>query len=270
MLRLAAKCMTKYWHLFWKFRKVNLIGLMEYRANFWFWSLVSAVWTLFNFFFFSMIINVSGNIGGWNLYQMYLLLATFTILDSFTWSFFYHNMQRYTEAVFSGELSQWLVKPVNLQFLLMTQTNSYSNISRLLIGLGMLGWSIHHLQLSLTPWIILGYLYGLIVSLAFIYFSWFVVSTCSFWVEKLENINEIVPIMRRLYQVPASVFTGVSSLIFTVLLPFGLLSTVPSQLLLGTVSWKSLIYLSLFTLGVIVVSHLFLKVSIKKYSSVGG
>ncbi len=261
--------MKKHWGLFWQFRKAHLMRQMEYRADFWFWSLVSAVWTGFNVFFFSMIFNVSGGIGGWNLAEMYLLLATFNIMDSFTWSFFYHNMSHYTEAIFSGELSQWLVKPVNLQFLLMTQSNSYSNISRFLIGCAMLGWSIHQLQLALNPFNIIGYLCALVISSAFIYFTWFLVATCAFWVEKLENINEIVPIMRRVYQVPASVYTGISSFVFTVLLPFGLLSSVPSEILLNTFSWKSLIYLSLFTGGLILLSHWFLKISIKKYSSVG-
>jgi ABC-2 type transport system permease protein len=264
------KNLKKYWFLFWKFRQLRLMTLLEYRGNFFFWTLVSVLWTIFNYFFFSLIINVNQGIAGWSVPEMYLLLSVFTVLDGFTWSFFYHNMRMYTESVFSGQLSGHLVKPVDAQFILSVQDNSYTNVLRIFIGLVMMYWSIN--KLVTKPSIVSLCLFALLffVSLLFVYSIWFIVSTFSFWVEKLDNINEIVPSARRMWQIPRSVYTGIASTFLTVILPFGLISSIPSEVLVGKFSLSWTLYFITFTLVIFFCSRLFFRYSIKKYISTGG
>jgi ABC-2 type transport system permease protein len=102
----------------------------------------------------------------------------------------------------------------------------------------------------------------------FLYNLWFILSTLAFYVEKLDNINDIVPSLRRAFQVPRSVYTGLASLIFTVILPIGLISSLPSEVLLGKSNSWWLIYfigVALFTFGF---ARIFFKFAIKKYSGV--
>lgn len=258
----------RYWQLFWYFRKLQLMRTLEYRGDFFFWSLIAVMWTVFNFFFFGLIINVGGPLAGWSLHQMYLLISVFTILDAFTWSFFYHNMRLYTRQVFNGEFNQHLLRPINPQFLLMTFENSYTNSFRFVIGLGMMIWSINQLEISLTWPRILGFLVLCLVSLTFIYFIWFILSTIAFYVDRLDNINEIIPATRRIWQLPRSVYTGISSLIFTIILPLGLISSLPTEVLLGQISWFHLGYYVVFTFFTVVAARIFFKISIKKYTGV--
>lgn len=264
------KDLKKNWSLFWHFRKIHLMRQFEFRTDFFFWGFVSAMWTGFNFFFFTIIIRVSGDIGGWNENQMYLLMSVFTILDAFTWSFFYHNMKFYSQYVFSGELSQFLVKPVDPQFMLMTQSNSYNNVTRLIIGVYMLKWSIDQLQLQINWQTSLIFIYIFCISMIMIYFLWFIISTCAFYVEKLDNINEIIPAMRRLWQVPQEIYTGIFSTIFTVILPLGLITSVPAKVLLGENVLPNIIYMTIFTIIIVIISKIFFQYSIKRYSSIGG
>ena len=258
-----------YFQVFWQFRKLYLMRMMEYRQDFFFWSFVSLMWTAFNFFFFTIIVRLSGNIGGWNEGEMYLLMSTFTILDAFTWSFFYHTMMSYTNAVYSGSFDIFLVRPINTQFLIAVHSNSYNNIFRLLVGAGALIWSLKLLHLTPSFWQILAYLLLLATALFFIYNIWFIIATLAFWIEKLNNINDIIPALRRTFQVPRSVYTGVASLIFTVFLPFGLISSLPSEVLLGKASLSWILYFAFATLISFVISRLFFKFSVKKYSGVG-
>lgn len=261
------KTIQKYWRLFWYMRKLHAMRMMEYRADFFFWLFVSTMWSIFNVFFFTIITTVSGNIAGWSLYEMYLIMGVFNLIDAFIWSFFYNNMLEYTNGIFSGELNKVLLKPINTQFWLMTQNNNYANILRFILGLAVTIWAAQQLQLQPSVWQIALFTVMLSISICFVYFLWFIVSTLSFWVEKLDNINEIVPNVRRTFQVPHQVYTGLASTVLTVILPLGLLSSVPSEILIGRVSsWQTVGYLALFTMGLILVSHLFLKLSIKKYS----
>lgn len=240
--------------------------LLEYRGNFWFWTIVSIMWTAFNFFFFDLIVGARGNIAGWNRGEMYVLLSTFTMLDAFTWSFFYHNMQDYIASIFDGTMTLTLTRPISPQLLISIQDNSYTNVPRFFIGLGMLIITLQKYQIPVTVLGAIGFVMFLCLSLLFIYSTWFIVSTLSFWVDRLDNINELVPSTRRIWQVPKEVYTGVASTLFTVVLPFSLVASLPSEILLGKAAWSWLLYYAGFTVLLFYLSTVFFRISVRKYS----
>lgn len=241
---------------------------MEFRTNFLFWSTIGIAWSLFNFFFFGVIAGVNNGIGGWSVNEMYLLLSIFTILDAFTWSFFYRNMQEYTDAIYSGRLNDILVKPIDAQFLLMTKENSYNNVFRFILGVGVLIWSLWQLQIMPSLLMIVLFLVTLSAGLLLMYSLWFALSTITFYVENLDNVNNIVPSLRRVWQVPKSVYTGAISVIVTVLLPVGLITSVPGEILIQRWSWVSVGYLCIFSLAVFGMSRWFFKLSIRRYTGI--
>lgn len=262
------KTLKKYWYLFWKFRALRFMTMLEYRMNFVFWSVISFMWTAFNYFFFSLLLGVKGEIGGWNTAEMFILLSTFTMLDAFVWSFFYHNMQDYTGSIFNGKMTMTLTRPINTQFLVSSQTNSYTNIPRFFIGFVMVIKTIIDYNMKVTPIGALLYITFFCVSLLFIYSLWFFIATCTFWTDKLDNINEVIPATRRVWQLPREVFQGVFSLAFTIVLPLSLISSLPSELLLGRASMNWIIYFTVFTFALFALSRWFFTFSLRKYSGI--
>lgn len=261
--------MKKYWHIFWFYRKLAVMRLMEYRADFYFWMIVSVMWTIFNFFFFSLLLNLQGTIGGWGPWEMYALLGVFTMLDAFTWGFMAQNMWNYTHLIFSGELTRDLIKPLDPQFAVMMSQTSYNNIPRFLMGAVALGWSLHQLGIQPSLPSVLLFIVVFVAALLFVYSLWFMVATCAFFVEKLDNINEIIPAFRRMWQVPRSVYTGLSSTIFTVVFPVGLVSSLPTEVILNRpVGWWA-VYLVGISLLTCVVSRLFFRYAARRFSGVG-
>lgn len=262
--------MKKYWTLFIAFRKIQLMKLIEYRGDFLFWMIVSLMWTAFNFFYFGLIFTQGNGVRGWNYDQIMLLISFFTMLDAFTWSIFWQNMSEYTREIFEGELSKYLVLPVNSIYLILTQHSSYHNAPRFFIGLFMLIRSIQRLGLTISIEQIVLALLAFVFGLLLIYSCWFIMATMAFWVERLQNINDIMPQFRSVYQVPVKIFTGIPGIIFSFLVPLGLVTTVPSEIILGRESTTSLVYLLITSILFFGVSILFFNLSIKKYSSVGG
>jgi ABC-2 type transport system permease protein len=257
-----------YWIVFWKFRKIQLMRMMEFRANFIFWTVVSLIWTFFHIFFFTLVLGVSSEIGGWNTAQIYVLQSVFTIIDAIIWLFFYQNMQDYSRDVFNGTLNQHLLRPIDPQFILMTQNNSYNNVLRFLVGVGMLTWSVQRLPQPVSLFQVLLAILFIFLSLIFVYSLWFCLTTLSFWIERLDNINEIMPSTRRVFQVPPTIYTGVTSFVLMVLLPLGLVTSVPSQVLFGTLAPTTAIYFTVFTVLLALFSRWFFMFSIKKYTGV--
>lgn len=262
--------MKKYWVLFWSFRKIQLMRMFEYRADFFFWMFVSLMWTGFNYFYFGMLFSQGNGIVGWSYDQMLILLSFFTMIDALTWSVYYPSMREYTAQVFNGELSKYLVLPVIPEFLITTQHTTNHNIPRFLVGLTVLVTT--SIKLGLTP-SLLDIILVVIVFLAsffFLYSWWFILATCTFWVEKLENINEVMPQMRSLYQIPVSIYTGITGFVLTFVIPFGLVTSLPSEILLGRANYQLTAFMILASLLSVGLSVAFFRISVKKYTSVGG
>lgn len=238
--------------------------------DFFFWTFVSAMWTGFDFFFFFLILQVNGTIGGWSTAEMYVFVSTFTLIDAFFWSFLYANMRVYTRQIFSGDFTHVLLKPIDAQYLVSVQDNSYTNVSRLIIGTAALLWSLHQLPYRVTIANAVLYLFFLCVSIFFLYCLYFLIATCAFWFEKLESISDMLPSSQRLWQVPRSIYTGAASVFFTVLLPLGLIVSVPSEILLGKNIWQIALYFLAFTCALFLIGRVFFLYSTRKYSSLGG
>ncbi len=262
--------MKKYWILFLAFRKIQVMKFMEYRGDFFFWMIVSLMWTAFNYFYFGLVFSQGKGIEGWNYDQIMLLISFYTMIDAFTWSVFWPNMSEYTKQIFNGELSKYLLLPVNSVYLILTQYATYHNIPRFFVGLFVLIHTIKKLELALSLGQILLTILIFCFGILLIYSCWFILATISFWVERLENINEIMPQFRSIYQVPTKVFTGLPGFIFSFILPLGLVTTLPSEVILGKNNGPFIVYLILSSLVFFALSVGFFKLSIKKYSSVGG
>lgn len=243
--------------------------MMEYRGDFFFWSFVSLMWTFFNIFFFRLLISVNDNIAGWNEYELYAFMGIYTMVDAVFWSFFYSNMSEYRTTIYDGKLSNLLLKPISPIFIILVQRNSYNNMPRFFIGLGLLLWSLNSLGISPTIEQIFTFSVVFITALIFIYFGWFMITTLAFWVERLNNIIEIMPGLKQIYQFPASVYTGIFSFVFTVLFPILMATTLPAETLLRQTNWTMTAYFMVFTAGLIAASLRFFNFSVKKYSGIG-
>lgn len=261
--------MKKYWQLFWHYRKIELMKMMEYRSDFFFWMMVSTMWTIFNYFFYTLIIGHSDNIAGWSYDEVLILLSFFTMIDALTWSVFYPNMEDYVESIFDGSLSKLLILPVNNIFVILNQRITFNNVPRFFIGLIIMIRTVMKMQISVSfSQIALAVLIYLI-SVIFLYSGWFMLATIAFWVERLSNINQIMPGFRSFYQMPASIYTGVTSVMVTFIFPLGLITTLPSEIILGRVNTFQILYFAIFTLIFAIMAIYFYNLSIKKYSSVG-
>lgn len=256
----------KHWRLFWLMRRITLMQQLAYRGDFLTWSVIGLMWTTFNFFFFSLILNVTGSIGGWSLHEVFVVVSIYSMLDALTWSFFHANMSAYTHDIFTGDLNYIFTKPFDHQFFLMTRFSHYNELPKFLVGLGVLIWSMRQLSVPFSP-VTLGLFAALsLAAVVFVYHLWFLASTLAFYVDRLDNINYVVPTLRHIWQVPRTVYSGTVSLIVTVVVPVSLVTAIPSEVLLGraTLGWVG--YFLAVTLGLVWLSRRFFAFSVRRYT----
>lgn len=259
----------KYWQLFVIFRKIHLMRMMEYRGDFYFWSLVSTMWTGFHFFFFTILFTVTDSLGGWTQMELYAFLGIYMIIDALTWSFFAQNMWDYRRSVYDGTLSNFLLKPIHPIFMILTQRNSYDNLPRLIIGFVALFWSLSNLEITLSLGQILLFLSTLSITIVFLYTGWFFFTTWAFWVDRLDNITDIMPSFRSLYEYPRQIYTGIAVSIISGIFPIAFVVSLPLEVILNQFAWRDIIYYALFTIIFVILAHKFFYFSVKKYTSIG-
>lgn len=261
--------MSKYWNLFWKFRKLQLMRMMEYRGDFIFWSFISVMWTVFSFFFFTLLFNITDQIGGWTPDELYLFLGVYMMVDSLTWSFFAQNMWEYKKSIYDGSLNTHLLRPVHPIFIILTQRNSFDNIPRFFIGLLVVVASLYNMQITPTIFQTLTFTTLFITSCIFLYTGWFFFTTFAFWFERFDNITEIMPAFRKVYEYPNEIYSKLASLLVHIIFPLALVINLPSETLLGRPNPSYIVYFVIFTIIFATIAIKFFYFSIKKYSSIG-
>ncbi len=245
--------------------------MMEYRGNFFFWTFVSTMWGLFHVFFMELMISANGgSIAGWSRHEIFVLVGISTMLDGLIWSVMYHNMVDYTKYLFNGYLSSIMLKPIDTQFFIMAHTGSYTNAVRIVIGFLILLRQFSDTGLWPTTQQAIIFCLMFATALSFLYLFWFTISTLGMWVNRLNNINEIVPNLLRIWRFPRSVYTGIFSTILTVILPLGLISSLPAEALLGKATLSGMSYFLAYTVVAAILSRAFFNLSIRRYSGVGG
>lgn len=245
--------------------KISIQRMVEYRADFILWSAVSLFWTFFSLLFYNILFLQTPTIAGWSKPQMYLLIGVFMIIDSATWGLFWRSIKTYVDSIFDGKLDFVLVQPIDPQFQLSVKYASFTQLPRLCIGIFL---AIRYLpQIDLFQ--VIMFIILITIVLLIIYLLWFLTATITFWVEKLENITEIVPSLRMIWNFPSDVYSGSLGTLLTVILPLALISTTPTRFLLHDYAWNEVITLVVFATALFIITRLFFLYSLKKYSSVG-
>ncbi len=237
--------MKKYFRVFIEFMKLSIQRFIEYRFDFVVWSIISTAWTIFSILFYEILFSQTTSIAGWSKPEVFVLVGTYLLIDSVTWSVFYLNMRRYVEVINTGALDVLLLQPLDIQFRLSTRHMSPNNFMRVVLGLYLL-WK--YVPANVQLWQIGLYLLFILLAMLVIYCLWFFSATFTFWAEKFDNIIEVVPVMRSIWFAPADVYSGLLSTLFTVIIPLALITTVPSRILIGHIRLPEVGIFLIFTL----------------------
>lgn len=243
------------------------MNLMIYRSNFIIWSLVSLGWVVITILFFELIYLQVDLIGDWTRPMMYVFQGTYFLTVFIIWGLLWENMERFPELVNRGELDQYLTKPINTQFMLSLRTIDPSNISDFTAGILLLIYGLNAGGYQITPHQIVLYLLLLVCAGIYLYATWFSSVCLSFYTNRLRNIHHLFPSLSQVWRVPQTIYSGWLRLIFTYVIPVTLAATVPAQLLLNQVSMGNIAILLIAALAMLLFSHTFFKISLKRYAS---
>lgn len=240
-----------------------------YSFNFWTAFFVDLTVFFIQMLVFSTMFLQVDNINGWNRYQMIFFVGTFTILDSIYMCTYFFGVINIPDKVRTGKLDIYLTKPINTLFYLSFENMDFGSILLTVPGIMMLVYSTAKLNITVTLWSICGYILLILIMLLLMYDLMVIIRSASFWFTSISSLslleNELVTFS---FRIPGVVFKGISKLVFYVLLPYGLMATIPTEFFtegfLGGKYWLMTICVCLFFT---LFSQMLWKMGLKRYES---
>lgn len=207
--------------------------LVEWRSGFLIWSIVHAVELAINLGFFAVILQRTPIVGGWDIYQLAILMGYMEMLIALGGLTFYPMMYNFGEDIRNGDFDLKLCKPMDIQFIASFPWTDVSDLFSLVTGLFMITFGLVHVQ---SPHLITDvalFIVLLVSSMIILYSMIILLLTLSFKVTQLESISNLYWTMTWMGKYPVSVYKGLTHFIFMFVIPVGLVASVPARTLAG-------------------------------------
>jgi ABC-2 type transport system permease protein len=255
-----------YLRLFAAYFRVGIMGEAAYRINFFFQLFQSILSLGVAVAGIGVIFSYTDALGGWGAQEILALVGVYLLVGGIIGLVIQPGMERFIESVRDGELDFTLTKPEDSQLLISIQRINIWRLIDIALGFGVL----------ITALIWLGEKVGLIESAGFIlmlaagtviiYGFFLVLATLSFWFVRVENILVIFQSMYEAGRWPVSLYPGWLRYGLTFVIPVAFATTVPAEALTGRLTWQTLTGAVALAIFLIVVSRLFWRFGLSRYS----
>jgi ABC-2 type transport system permease protein len=175
-------------------------------------------------------------------------------------------MQHLMEEVQLGTLDFTLVKPEDAQVLVSISRVGIWELVDMILGLVVLSVVLPRLGTVMS----FGQITTFVVTLAaggmILYSFWLMLATSAFWFVRVESMLAIFQNMYQAGRWPISIYPSWLRWLLTVLIPVGLVTTIPTEALVGRLSWEMVVGIVRLGVGMLVVSRMFWRVGVRYYT----
>jgi ABC-2 type transport system permease protein len=260
--------MAKKLRILWTLFRCRVSRNMMYRLSFWtaFW--IDLIVFLIQLAAFSVIFGQVESIGGWTLPHMVIFVGTFTMLDSLYMCTYFFGVLAIPDKIRNGSLDLYLTRPVNTLFMLSVEAMDFGSILLTVPGMLMIGWGMGQLGIRLSLGLLAGFLVLFGMMFLLMYCLMVLLRTPAFWLVRANAFNELEnTFVDFSYRIPGIAFQGVWKVLLYMVLPYGLMATLPTQFLTGGMHWYHWLLAAGVLAGFWIMMQLFWRAGLRRYGS---
>jgi ABC-2 type transport system permease protein len=247
----------------------SLVRDMAFKANFILWIVTELLWFFGQIVFVEVMFSQTDRILDWTKWEVVLLIGTHQVISQLFQSFFYVNLANLPELVRTGKLDLMLLLPVDAQFSVSVRQFGLDNVVTALVGMGIVGFSLH--RLAVTPGVAQWLLYAgaLVLGCAIHYAVMFLLATASFWIVRAQGLIYGYFNIVALARYPEGIYRGAFRFFFMWILPVILVANVPARVLIrpGELPWTGLAELGAAAGLALLLSRILWNLALRRYSS---
>jgi ABC-2 type transport system permease protein len=258
----------RYLKLTWTLTKFKMSRSMIYSLNFWVAFFVDLLLFIFQLLSFTVIYQFVDDINGWTLAQMFVFVGTFTIVDGLGMGTWFFGIIELPNKIRTGNLDIMLIKPVDTQFYVSASNISPGSLFGVIAGAVIVSYGMVMGSYTLTPGRLAGYILLCLMMYLLMYSLSLLVRTTAFLFVKIDALAMAEDsAVEFAFRIPGTAFKGISKFIFMVLLPYGLIATVPTQFITVLLEPSQWLWVTGITLFFFLASRLFFKFGLNRYTS---
>ena len=176
------------------------------------------------------------------------------------------SLEQFINSVRDGTLDFTLVKPEDAQFLMSFQIVNIWKLIDIVMGSAVLTTALIRLGSKVGAGQAASFGVMLLTGSFIIYSFWLILATLSFWFVRVENILVIFQSMYEAGRWPISLYPGWLRFALTFVIPVAFATTIPAQALTGRLTGGTLFVAVAAALVLMVVSRLFWRIGLRRYS----
>jgi ABC-2 type transport system permease protein len=255
-----------YLRLLAAFFWVGVMGEIAYRVNFFFQLFQSLLSLLVAVAGIAVIFSYTSSLGGWGQEEILTLVGVYLLVGGIIGLLIQPSMEQFIESVRDGTLDFTLTKPEDAQFLVSIRRVNIWSIIDIILGLAVLVIALVRLGEKVGVGQAGEFVLMLIAGAVIIYSFFLILATLSFWFVRVENILVIFQSMYEAGRWPVSLYPGWLRYGLTFVIPVAFATTVPAEALTGRLNWITLILGVAIAVFLSIVSRIFWRIGLRRYS----
>lgn len=250
--------------------KMKLQRNMAYRLSFFGVCFADGSLFLMQILMFSAIYSQVGSIGGWNKHQMLFFIGTFSLLNALNMALYFFGVISIPHKIKSGELDLYVTKPVNTLFHLSFENIDIGSVPLVFASIGIVIYAAAGMDTRVTVLTVIGYIFLILIMLVLYYDMEVILRTFPFFVIQSASIERFEEgLLSLCMRIPGILFKGAFKMLFYLVLPYGIMATIPTQFFSGILSPAGFIYSVAVVVVFTVFTIAFWKFGLKNYKSTG-
>lgn len=173
-------------------------------------------------------------IGGWGKGEMILYIGTFSLINAINMVVYFFGIVGIPYKIKSGEMDLYLTKPVSPLLRLSMEHVNPGSIPLVLMSLFIIVYGATIAKVSWNLQTMISYCFWVFIMQLLHYDLSVLIRSLSFYIISTAKLEQLEGACIELcMQLPGTVYYGVYKLIFCVILPYGILATIPVKSLIG-------------------------------------
>ncbi len=223
--------------------KLRLSHLMVFRLSFFGAFFVDGSLFAVQLLLFDVLYGQVASIGGWQRGEMTIFIGTFSLVNAINMCTFFFGLITIPEKIRTGALDHYLTKPSNTLVRLSFEQMNPGSLPLIAMSLIIIARGVSLLSAPPDVAAVAGYIVLVLLMTLLWYDLMLLLRTVPFFVMSAATAHQIEDSLIELsMKVPGVVFEGIWKILFQVVLPYGLMATLPTQMLTGTLTAPGLMW----------------------------
>ena len=260
--------MKKNFLFIWLLVKYKFSRMMMYRADFFTAFIGDGLLFLVQWLTFETIYGHIDTIGDWTRGQMIIFVGTFSLINGLNMIIYFFGIVDLPGKIKRGDLDTYLTKPVSPLLRLTFESVDVGSLPLIPMSIAIILYGVKVAGVDVSFCLGAGYA-GLVLLMTILWYDMeLILRTIPFFVISANGVMAIEGELLMLnFRVPGVFFKGGFKILFYFIVPYGIMSTVPTQLLTRSIPLPDVLGAILIVILFTGFALWFFKLGVRNYKS---